>query len=488
MKLRRNVVWNTLGTLLPLLVGIIVVPWTVHGLGTERFGFLSVTWLLIGYFSIFDLGLGRTLTKLAADRLAQEREEEVAPLASTTLILVAGSSTMIALVIAACSGLIARHLLAASSAGFGSEATFAIACVALSLPFVLIATVLTGLLEAYQQFALTNLVRVPTGILMLVAPLAVLPFTHNLGAITAVLAALRVLNAAMLAFLSFRRVPGLARQGLVFHQQLLGPLLSFGGWLTVSNVVGPVMVYFDRFFIAGTLGAAAVAYYTVPYDVLNRMLILPTAIQGVLFPAFAVLRAQSSPRAVEVFARSSMLTMTLMAVPLVATGLLAYQGLALWVGPTFAEQSALCAKILIVGVVANAMARTAFVFVQGAGRAQWTALLHLLELPFYALALWLLLRSWGIVGAACAWSGRIIIDTVALYAMSVRLEPRLRPIALRDICWVVVATGATACLDGVLTGLAVRLALLFAVGLLCGSLLLGNLGYKLWPLSLRRAP
>ena len=475
MRLARNILWNIAGVVLPVLVGILVVPMTVKGLGTERFGALSIMWMLIGYFSIFDLGLGRTLTKLAADRLASGREEEVAPLTSTTLILVIASSSLISLILALSAGWISQHLVVISPELRG-EVSAAIVCVAISLPFVLTATVLGGLLEAYQQFMLLNLVRVPFGILMLAAPLAVLQFSKHLGVVTAVLAGLRMLNAGVLCALAMRTVQALRQQAFVFRRELLPSLLAFGGWLSVSNVVGPVMVYFDRFVIAAVLGSADVAYYTVPYDLLNRILVLPTAIQGVLFPAFATLKVQNSPRLFSVFERSSETTMLLMTVPLVATMLLAYQGLELWVGASFAQHSAAAAKILVIGVVANAMARTPFVFVQGVGYAKWTALLHLFELPLYAATLWLLLKSGaGIEGVACAWTGRIILDTVALYVMAVRLEPRLRPTALRDLFWVVTACVVAACLNWGLDNVAVRVALMLLVGLVCGSLLLANL-------------
>jgi len=54
-----------------LLAALVAIPVTLRGLGTERFGALSLAWLLIGYLSLFDLGLGRALTKLAAERLAR---------------------------------------------------------------------------------------------------------------------------------------------------------------------------------------------------------------------------------------------------------------------------------------------------------------------------------------------------------------------------------------------------------------------------------
>jgi O-antigen/teichoic acid export membrane protein len=467
MKLTRNIVWNTAGITVPLLVGVAAVPPIVKGLGTERFGFLSIIWVMIGYFSIFDLGLGRTLTKLAADRLADGREKEIPAVASTALTLVAASSVLVSVVIALAAGWLARHALGASAALL-PEATVAILFLCASLPFVLLATVLTGLLEAYQEFALINAVRLPVGILILVSPLAVLPFSHHLGLITAVLAGVRIVNAGILARLAVKIVPGLAGEMLSFRRELVRPLLTFGGWLTVSNIVGPVMVYFDRFVIAAVLGSAAIAYYTVPYDVLNRMLVIPTAIQGVLFPAFAMLRAQNSPRLLSVFERSSAATMLLMTPALIAVMLFAQEGLKLWVGEDFARHSAETAKVLMVGVMINAMARTPFGFVQGAGYAKWTALLHSFELPFYGISLWLLLRSGtGIEGAAYAWTGRIAVDTIALYAMAVKLEGGLLRPALRHLGSLAAACLLAVSMDWMLGNSMLRLTALLLAGLAC---------------------
>jgi O-antigen/teichoic acid export membrane protein len=46
---------------------------------------------------------------------------------------------------------------------------------------------------------------------------------------------------------------------------LVKPLIRFGGWMTVANVINPIMVQMDRFLIGALLSTAAVAYYTTPY-------------------------------------------------------------------------------------------------------------------------------------------------------------------------------------------------------------------------------
>src|SRR5260370_40800032 len=67
--LARNTVWNLLGSGAPMIVAVVCIPILIRGLGKERFGVLTLAWALIGYASLFDLGLGRALTQLVARKL-----------------------------------------------------------------------------------------------------------------------------------------------------------------------------------------------------------------------------------------------------------------------------------------------------------------------------------------------------------------------------------------------------------------------------------
>jgi O-antigen/teichoic acid export membrane protein len=283
---------------------------------------------------------------------------------------------------------------------------------------------------------------------------------------------LRVLNAGVLTLLGLRVAPQLRQHALAFHKELVRPLMTYGGWLTVSNVVGPVTIYFDRFLIAALLGGAAVAYYTVPYDVLIRLWVLPAAIQGVLFPAFASMHGLKSPRLVSVFKRSSEATLMLMTPPVVASILLTYEALRLWVGVPIAQNSTNVARVLAVGVLVNSMARTPFTFVQSAGHANWTAMLHLVEMPFYIAVLWWLLKLAGIDGAAYAWTARIVADTIVLYVMAARLEPGITRTAAVDALALLGLSIATVLVAYAVASLWVRMLLVVAISLLCAMRLL----------------
>jgi hypothetical protein len=63
MSLRNNTQWNLAGSGLPLIAAAALIPFMLHRLAmvtlTEAFGELTLIWAVIGYFSLFDMGVGR---------------------------------------------------------------------------------------------------------------------------------------------------------------------------------------------------------------------------------------------------------------------------------------------------------------------------------------------------------------------------------------------------------------------------------------------
>src|SRR5882762_6152548 len=70
----RNTVFNLTGQSIPLVAALFAIPLLIRGLGTDRFGVVTLAWILIGYFSVFDLGFGRALTQVVAAKLSESCE------------------------------------------------------------------------------------------------------------------------------------------------------------------------------------------------------------------------------------------------------------------------------------------------------------------------------------------------------------------------------------------------------------------------------
>jgi len=442
LRLARHSFFNLAGQGGPFLAGLFAIPLLIRGLGTDRFGVLTLAWLVIGYFSLFDMGLSRALTQIVAEKLGERNPTQALSVAWTALGIMFGLGLVGTAAMAVLSPWLVHSVLRIPSA-LQSETLQAFVLLSAAIPVVLVTAGLVGILTAFHRFGTLNAIRAPVGMYILIAPLAVLPFTRNLVAVTAVLVLGRILACGVYLLACRRLMPPL-RTGLSQPFAAVTPLFRFGAWMTVTNVVSPLMVYLDRFIIGATLSVAAVAYYSTPLEVITKILIVPGALLGVLFPAFAASHRQDPERLVRLFGRGTAYVTLFLFPVLLLAGAFAHEGLRLWLGEEFAQHSAPVLQWLAVGVFINGIAQVFATYIQGIGRPDLTATLHLIELPIYLPSLWWAIHRFGIVGAAMAWTGRVAVDGALLFWLSGRLLGRHDPLMRRMGGGLLAALGALA--------------------------------------------
>ena len=427
--LARNTIWNLLGNLLPMGAAVVAIPALVKGLGEDRFGLLSLAWIVIGYLSLFDLGMGRALTQLVADRLGRNDEHSIPPLAWTSLLLMLLLGIFGGTISAVLSPWMVYKVFKIPAL-LQREALHSFYLLSASVPLVTVTAGLRGILEAQQRFRILNLIRIPMSIFFFVGPLLALPVSHSLTTAIAILLAARLLGVLAHGIACLYLMPSL-RQNLVLRQSLIVPVMRFGGWMTVSNVISPIMVYLDRFFIGAFLSLAQVAYYTAPFDVVTRLSIIPGALSGVLFPAFTVSLLQNRERAALLLERGVKYIYLAIFPVLFLLAIFTPEILGAWLGATFAQSGSIVLRWLAAGVFVNSLAYMASTLLQSAGRPDLNAKLHLIELPIYIVFLIVLVRDHGIVGAAMAWVARISLDALLLTFCAHRILPHRRGFLLR---------------------------------------------------------
>ena len=286
---------------------------------------------------------------------------------------------------------------------------------AFAIPIVTTSSGLRGILEAHQEFALLMAIRVPLGMFTFAGPLFVFIFSRSMVAVVGALLAARLITCIAHLLACLLKMPEL-RHRARFEAACLGDVFHLGGWMTISNLISPLLVYMDRFLIGALVSVTAVAYYATPFEMISKLLAVPLAMMGPLFPAFAVSSTQQD------HARSSLLlertvkyTFLIVFPVTLLTVAFAAQVLKLWLGQSFAQHSAPVLQWLAVGVLINCLSVVAAGMVQGYGRPDIAAKFHLLELPFYLFVLGLALRWYGIVGAAVAWTLRVTLDATLLF-------------------------------------------------------------------------
>lgn len=425
--LRTDFVINLGGAAASLVVMMVTVPLFVGQIGTARYGALSLIWILLGTMGFLDLGLLRAVVNVLArtdpaDKPARERVFVTALGLNLAMGALGGAALLF--------GGIAlfSHFITVPPAML-PEVTKALPWVAALLPLALMNGVGIGCLESRDHFLAANLLQLAGTLAIQIVPLAV-AFGVSPQIDVVVPAAALARGASVLVVLAFawrlERSGGWPRP----DRRTTAGLLRYGSWVSVSNIISPLLVSLDQVVLAAVLGVASVTYYAVPFSLVMKSQIIAAAASRTLFPRMS--------RAPEGEARD--LARRAVAGLCYSYGAICLAGvflirpfLVLWMGPGFAVHAAPLGQILLVGAWCNGLAFISFELLQARGRPHLPALLHVLEIGPFLAALWYLTHRFGAVGTALAWSGRMALDSLLFMAVSrhgVSAVLRLAPMAL----------------------------------------------------------
>ena len=406
----KNSFYNIVGSSLPLFVALFAIPLLVQGLGEEKFGILALAWVVIGYFSLFDFGIGRTLTKIIAENIGTERFDEIPDIFWTALFLMFIISLIGALILFLGAPYLIFNFIKISTK-LQEESLYTFYTLAISIPIVTTTAGLRGVLEAYQKFGIINIFRTILGVLTFLVPLICLLFTNNLFVIVICLTTIRLLI-WILYYIECIKLDSIKNSARKIKKQFIKPILKISTWMSISNLVGPIILYIDRFLVGGLISAVAVAYYTTPYELVTKILIIPGALTGVLFPAISSSYNTNPEFTYNLLTRSIKYVFIIIFPIVLVIIAFAGEGMELWMGKEFAINSTLILRFFSVGILLNGIAYFPFTFLQSIGRPDITAKIHLVELPIYISAMWLLIPKYGLIGVGVIWLGRILIDTI----------------------------------------------------------------------------
>lgn len=145
------------------------------------------------------------------------------------------------------------------------------------------------------------------------------------------------------------------------------------------------------------------------------MLLVPVSLIGSLLPALTSLEARAErERFGDLTSTSMRALMVVMAAPLALVFVFAPELLRVWLGVQYADEASTALRILAVGVFSNALAHPLFISLYAKNRPDLPAKFHLIELVIHVPLTIVLIRSFGIVGAAAAWTTRVTLDTCLL--------------------------------------------------------------------------
>lgn len=404
----KSIFLNSIGIVLPIVVSFPLLGMIARMVDVEKFGVFLIFFSFVGFSSFLDLGLSRAIVREVAKKDSQEEEKK--KIIQTASIFVFFIGLIFSLVSIYFVDEIVDFLNLSESIVKDVRDSFII--VNMSIPFVLISGVWSALPEGELRFLSLSAYKSISGVLLILIPFSFAIFSASLISLAAGLIVARILTAAM----SFWYVRYFFYERFSFDYKLFKNLIGYGGWLTVTNIVGPLMVYGDRFLLSNLLGAKSVGFYTAASELISRLLIVPSIVAKPLYPLYAFDQVYVEKR--ERLIKLSLAFVVFFVVIFVY--LFSDFFVTIWLGERYSVKVVNLIQILLVGFFFNSIAQTYYIKIQALGHSDIVAIIHLTEIVPYGLVFYFLVDTYGLNGAAWAWSIRSAVDCLFMVFVAKR--------------------------------------------------------------------
>lgn len=426
--LRINFIVNLLSPAMRIIVAFATIPMYLRHVGDARYGIISIVWVLLGVFGFFDFGLSRAVTNALA-KLRDAPQPERARVLLTTFTLNLGIGLVSGFVLYVFGGFMLRYFISVPEA-LSQEVSQSLPWIACLLPLTLMSTSGAGALDSREFFLLVNTIQIVTMTMAQVAPaLAAVFISPSLTVVIPIAVLAQALGAIANLVVVYRLEGPFSLREIDWGEAR--KLLGYGGWIFGSNVLYPALASADQFVIGSIMGVASVAHYAVPMSLVQRSGAIPMAFGRTFFPRMSSL---SGDMAFVLGARALVSMAYGFAAICAPAIILSPIFFRYWIGADFATVSAPVAQILFPGMWMWALSFVGFTLLQSQGRADLTGKLNILEFVPFVGFLWGLTLTFGIVGAAAAWTLRCTVDALLMSWLSGMrgkdLFPLLPPVVL----------------------------------------------------------
>jgi len=412
----RSGLWAAGGQAATLLATLFATPFTIRLLGPVRYGLWSLLRTVLIYFQLADLGMATASTRFAAERYAHRDamgESTVIWTALAVTVALTGAAAIAASLAAPFVISVVLHV----KGELQSRGVLAFRLVCVTAVLIAISnTVNTPQQVRLRWRSVTLAMSGPTVLQIAAAPVVLAAVGGGVVTMTAVTAIAFTAAAALNLLVAVRLQPALTRPHVT--RTALRPMVRYGGALAISSFADIPLMTAERFWLAHFRSPRAVAYYAAAGALGSLLTVFALIVSQPLLPALTRLaseeRTDEHRRLYHQVLRGLFLLTTPSALVL---AFLARPFFGLWAGPAYGVRSTGAFYVILIGLWFNTLASVPMSQLLAAGRTSAFAVLHVAELIPYLILAAALTSAFGVVGAAAAWSIRMVFDSVAFFVL-----------------------------------------------------------------------
>jgi len=349
--IKTNSLWNISNYGFSVVSLFFLFPFMIKHLGDSNYGFFIFLGTINGMASIANFGFGEASLRFVALYHNSNDKSSIKRIISTSFwtYILLGSVTTITIV-----------LLAEPIVGLLKDLQFdlkqAIYLVRISAVTFLIRFIFglfSTIPQAVQRFDVSSKIAIIETILRVVFYIVVLLTGHGLmGVVYAELLLAIIVSAINITISS--KLLDTSDFFSKFTSGTLKEIFNYSIFSFLTQIVGLLWQYTDRILLGFFIGSAAIAYFSVPQQIIFKILGLVAAASVVLFPRFSLTKLDN--RSKNLFKEFTLISLLFTIIVFSTLSLVVKDFIALWITPEFAAETKSIAVILSV----SCMIRGAF--------------------------------------------------------------------------------------------------------------------------------
>jgi O-antigen/teichoic acid export membrane protein len=265
-------------TIVPIGIGLLCVPATLHEMGVALFGVLTLYWTIVTFLSNFDFGVSQTIIKL----LATSDQNDLSPQQSSYVAAGHGIQLAIGTVISACllGGLFL--LPAAQQQLILHDHPMTLALFLVTVPLLSVSVSARATLEAKRDFQYIAAISLANGTTQFLFPFLMVQRGAGLDAIIAAMLCQRTIVLVMMIARSRKRF-AMHWTGMDATASAIPTIWQAGSWIALSSLLISITAYLDRFLLPFFFPLQVITRYTLPMEFLLRLAVFPNLINRVVY-------------------------------------------------------------------------------------------------------------------------------------------------------------------------------------------------------------
>jgi O-antigen/teichoic acid export membrane protein len=424
-SIAKNSIYNILGQIAPIALGIIVTPFVVNQLGPIQFGIYSFAWIILSYFAIIDFGLGIATTRFISQKIHKEDHSSTIIKTLWSVIFTQLFLGVVGLVILKMSAVSIIEGLFNIDEEFRNKAIKCISNVSYCLPFLLLTNTVVGYFSAIKRFDIINIGKITFNSLVIITPAIGIIINLDIPYIILLISVIKFLESITFFIILSKYINIL--KNVSFSRNIMLNLFKYGKWIGITSIFLPIAQYAERLIIANQLSASDLTYYSVPYELISKTVIIPQALSATLFPVFTGLFMDDRNKVYEVLKKSLNILFPIMFLGLILLYMNSFIILRVWIGSDFAEKTDSLFKILTLTFFFHAFSFIPLSVINSYGRPDFKTKSDFILVPIMLILCFYGVNRFGLEGIAVSKLIITIADCAVLNFVALHYILKINP-------------------------------------------------------------